>query len=381
MSSVNIVERLGFKDGETRDLKLGKSFKNFKIGHSNDSFSNGPGDSYHSIRYDFKPASVDSAKMAQIEFGQNNKVTVIAPNVEGSGQAETVYKGSRKPHLKECVLVIDHETGEITLERLSNQIIVKKTRAEGSSRASQLSQLRPPSPEVNGKRSPARGSGGKASHKAANRGGHQSNTKAVSPSVSSSSSSHILSMPNSLTAITNSVHDARSEDVAMLSASSSDSESDESSSSDEDETARQLESSLTGDLTVPTAAPVAFHPSKVEQNTNAASPSSAMSDSSDSNSSSSSSSEDSDDDDDNAGKNNVVSPAASSNGHSNSSLSMPNFSTTLSMPNFTQLSHTSRQVTPPLSNGSRPPSTMNSSVLSVLPKEDLRLSESDSDSD
>merc|ERR1712029_1288539 len=40
-------------------------------------------------------------------------------------------KGSAKPaSTKECILIIDHETGELTLERLSNQILLKKTRAE-----------------------------------------------------------------------------------------------------------------------------------------------------------------------------------------------------------------------------------------------------------
>lgn len=43
----------------------------------------------------------------------------------------TVFLGSRKPHLKECVLVFDHDTGDFTLERLTNNIVVKKTRAEG----------------------------------------------------------------------------------------------------------------------------------------------------------------------------------------------------------------------------------------------------------
>ena len=31
---------------------------------------------------------------------------------------------------KECILIIDRETGEITIETLSSQILVKKTRAE-----------------------------------------------------------------------------------------------------------------------------------------------------------------------------------------------------------------------------------------------------------
>lgn len=77
--------------------------------------------------------SVDTSQPATIDFEQSNgAVTVTAPNVEGSGQTETVFSGKTIPYLKECVLIIDHETGEITLERLSQNIIVKNKRVEGS---------------------------------------------------------------------------------------------------------------------------------------------------------------------------------------------------------------------------------------------------------
>lgn len=89
--------------------------------------------------------------MAGIEFGENNKVTVTMQNVESSGLPKTVFKGSRKPHQKECVLVIDHETGDITLERLTHNIIVKKIRAEGSCKA-QIPRPITPSIEMNGKK-------------------------------------------------------------------------------------------------------------------------------------------------------------------------------------------------------------------------------------
>lgn len=80
-----------------------------------------------------------------MEFSQSNdKVKVTVPNVEASNQPETIFTGSKKPHLKECVLIIDHETGEITLERLTHSINVKKTRVEGSSKSQQ--HLRPSTP-------------------------------------------------------------------------------------------------------------------------------------------------------------------------------------------------------------------------------------------
>ena len=49
---------------------------------------------------------------------------------------------------KECVLIIDRETGEITLERLSSQLLVKKTRPEKQEKPPQLpssSTVNPPS--------------------------------------------------------------------------------------------------------------------------------------------------------------------------------------------------------------------------------------------
>ena len=36
----------------------------------------------------------------------------------------------KEANCKDCLLIIDHVTGEITLEKLSSQIMVKKTRSE-----------------------------------------------------------------------------------------------------------------------------------------------------------------------------------------------------------------------------------------------------------
>lgn len=78
------------------------------------------------FRYDFKPASVDTTKPAALEVGVNNQVTVSVPNSDGNGT--NVFKGPRKPYTKECVLIIDNETGEVTLEKLTHNIQMKKTR-------------------------------------------------------------------------------------------------------------------------------------------------------------------------------------------------------------------------------------------------------------
>jgi len=105
-------------------LKIGKSFEK-KGGNS----------VYHSIRYDFKPVSVDEDRMGKLEVQENKSVSVTLPHIDGHGA--TNYKGNAKPaNTKDCILIIDHETGELTLERISNQIMLKKTRAEKPDKSS-----------------------------------------------------------------------------------------------------------------------------------------------------------------------------------------------------------------------------------------------------
>lgn len=112
-------------DNQPHELKLGSSFEpNSRVG-------------FHTIRYDFKPASVDTNKEACVEVGAGNQVTVTVPHVEGSGSSHTVFKGNKQPLMKECVLVIDHKKGTYTLEKLTSKITVKKTRQDGSSKAFQ----------------------------------------------------------------------------------------------------------------------------------------------------------------------------------------------------------------------------------------------------
>ena len=90
------------------ELKIGKSFEEKS---SNNSV-------YHTIKYDFKPVSVDENQMGLLEVKEAKSVAVSLPHLDRSGQ--TNYKGNAKPaNNKECILIIDHETGEITLERLT----------------------------------------------------------------------------------------------------------------------------------------------------------------------------------------------------------------------------------------------------------------------
>ena len=311
---------------------------------------------------DFKPASVDPSKKATMELGQNNQVTVIAPSADGSGHSnEKVFKGSRKPYLKECVLVIDHDTGEITLERLSQNFTVKKTRAEGSSRVNSLA-ARPSTPssiETNGKRSPPRGKHAKAPGRPQTSGQASSSSQRQHSPTSSSAVSHAT--PNSSTSAIPSNHSIDDVTMRSLSSSSESDSDDDSSSSDDDEAARKLESTMASMTDEP--------PAVSNSQANGSSPKSAKSDddndssSSDDDSSSSSSSDDDDADNDVS----KPSPAASSNGHSNGSLSMPSINA-FSMPSFSQMS----------GNGGGGSSTK----AAVTAADDLRLSsESDSDSD
>ncbi|KAF6118398.1 ELL associated factor 2 [Phyllostomus discolor] len=109
-------------DGRERVLKLGESFEKQ------------PRCAFHTVRYDFKPASVDTSCEGELEVGKGEQVTITLPNIEGSTPPVTVFKGSKKPYLKECILIINHDTGECRLEKLSSNITVKKTRVEGSSK-------------------------------------------------------------------------------------------------------------------------------------------------------------------------------------------------------------------------------------------------------
>ncbi|XP_044743473.1 ell-associated factor Eaf-like [Chrysoperla carnea] len=107
-------------------LGLGPEIRELKLG---DSFTKPRSTAFHTVRYDFKPASVDVNKSATIHVGSNNQITVNVPHLDGAGTSQTVFKGSQKPYQKECVLIIDKSTGVITLERLASNIQVKKTRS------------------------------------------------------------------------------------------------------------------------------------------------------------------------------------------------------------------------------------------------------------
>ncbi|KFV74466.1 ELL-associated factor 1, partial [Dryobates pubescens] len=83
---------------------------------------------------DFKPASIDTSCEGDLQVGKGDDVTITLPHIPGSTPPMTVFKGNKRPYQKDCVLIINHDTGEYVLEKLSSSIQVKKTRAEGSSK-------------------------------------------------------------------------------------------------------------------------------------------------------------------------------------------------------------------------------------------------------
>ncbi|XP_057593812.1 ELL-associated factor 1 [Hippopotamus amphibius kiboko] len=109
-------------DREEHCLRLGESFEKR------------PRASFHTIRYDFKPASIDTSCEGELQVGKGDEVTITLPHIPGSTPPMTVFKGNKRPYQKDCVLIINHDTGEYVLEKLSSSIQVKKTRAEGSSK-------------------------------------------------------------------------------------------------------------------------------------------------------------------------------------------------------------------------------------------------------
>lgn len=60
----------------------------------------------------------------------------------------TVFKGNKRPYQKDCVLIINHDTGEFVLEKLSSSIQVKKTRYEAQRQQTELlfTQITPLAP-------------------------------------------------------------------------------------------------------------------------------------------------------------------------------------------------------------------------------------------
>ena len=88
------ADRLGLGT-QVRELKIGKSFtsgassssSSSSRGASSSSSSSGASTSFSTIRYDFKPASVDTNQTGSLEIAEDNRtVTVNVPNLDGNQQ-------------------------------------------------------------------------------------------------------------------------------------------------------------------------------------------------------------------------------------------------------------------------------------------------------
>ncbi|CAF0888708.1 unnamed protein product [Rotaria sordida] len=112
------------EDGKVYDLEFGDTWNSINDGNPSKY-------AYHTIKYDFKPASVAKSEQAELSVGPNQDVSITLPNVEGSLTPSTKFSGNTKSYTpKECLMIIDPHTGKIVLERLSANVRVKNVRAE-----------------------------------------------------------------------------------------------------------------------------------------------------------------------------------------------------------------------------------------------------------
>lgn len=77
---------------------------------------------------DFKPSNEEFNESAIMEITPTNQVTVKYPQSENEGTTDFMYSGTMRQFPKEYFLVIDHVTGEVTLERLTANIQLKRTK-------------------------------------------------------------------------------------------------------------------------------------------------------------------------------------------------------------------------------------------------------------
>ena len=78
-------KRLGFPGPGPHTLTLGKSFYTNGSSHRNGANKH-PEEVFHSIRYDFKPASVEQT-VGSVTVGDDNKTVNIS--IQGSGSDQT----------------------------------------------------------------------------------------------------------------------------------------------------------------------------------------------------------------------------------------------------------------------------------------------------
>jgi ELL-associated factor len=86
---------------------------------------------FHTFRYDFKPASIDLDKAGKVITGdREDDVSVNLPHVAESNFISTLFGGNQRLVDKECVLIVDKQSGEMILELVSTTVNLKRIRDE-----------------------------------------------------------------------------------------------------------------------------------------------------------------------------------------------------------------------------------------------------------
>ena len=73
-------------NGDVRELKIGKSFE--KNASSYSSHQQQQASAFHTVRYDFKPASVDPTREGVLHVDENASVSITVPHMHGNGHTK-----------------------------------------------------------------------------------------------------------------------------------------------------------------------------------------------------------------------------------------------------------------------------------------------------
>ncbi|KAI6645905.1 ELL-associated factor 2-like [Oopsacas minuta] len=93
--------------------------------------------SYQSVSFDFKPISLNATKAAKLSVNhEDHSMTISVPRESAGGKQEagaeaaesTLFKGPKQTYDKDFVLIWNHASGEITLERVGCTSALKQKR-------------------------------------------------------------------------------------------------------------------------------------------------------------------------------------------------------------------------------------------------------------
>jgi len=103
---------------------------------------------YDMIRYDFKPKSIDSEKEGILETDERACTTTVRLPHTDTGKAH-VFEGKRESCAgKQCLIIVNHETGEITIERVNTHQTVKLNRGSTGETFEFKPRTRKPAPST-----------------------------------------------------------------------------------------------------------------------------------------------------------------------------------------------------------------------------------------